>query len=225
MPRQKRYCPPGIPEHIIQRGNNRQICFACNQDMAAFANWLEEAARKYCVSIHAWVFMTNHVHLLATPETNEAISDMMQYLGRYYVRYFNKRYERTGTLFEGRFKSCLVEGDTYLLILQQYIELNPVRAGMVTDPAHYVWSSYRANALGYVPKIWTPHSEYLALGKTDKERLLNYRSLFQDEVDGDLIEDIRQATNTGLALGSDRFKDEIEAISGKRLRLMKRGPK
>ena len=134
MPRRKRLCPTGVPQHILQRGNNRQACFATDNDIAAYANWLAEAVDKYKVAIHAWVFMTNHVPLLVTPRREGCISAMMQYLGRYYVRYFNITYERTGTLWEGRFRSCLVQTETYLLVCHRYIELNPVRAGMVADP-------------------------------------------------------------------------------------------
>ena len=115
MPRNPRQCPPGLPVHVIQRGNNRQVCFASDSDMKAYANWLLDAAAKYDVAIHAWVFMTNHVHLLLTPTSPNAISRCMQYLGRYYVRYFNYRYKRTGTLFEGRFKSNVVQNQKYLL--------------------------------------------------------------------------------------------------------------
>lgn len=156
MARLLRICPLGIPQHVIQRGNNRQICFAAGEDFAAYAHWLYEAAEEYDVAIHAWVFMTNHVHILATPQQQNGISHMMQKVGRYYVRYFNRAYHRSGTLWEGRFKSCVVDADDYLLICQRYIELNPVRAGMVGDPADYHWSSYRSNGLGKSSKLWTP---------------------------------------------------------------------
>jgi len=136
MARLPRICLPGIPQHIIQRGNNRQVCFASEEDFAAYAHWLGEASIKNNVAIHAWVFMTNHVHLLVTPESQDGISRMMQTLGRRYVRYFNYTYKRTGTLWEGRFKSCVVDADNYLLTCQRYIELNPVRANMVEHPAN-----------------------------------------------------------------------------------------
>jgi putative transposase len=135
-------------QHIIQRGTNRQPCFASDEDFVAYSHWLDECARKYAVSIHAWVFMANHVHLLMTPSTSDGVSKLMQTLGRYYVRYFNNTYRRTGTLWEGRFKSCVVDEENYLLVCQRYIELNPVRAGMVSAPEGYRWSSYRANGLG-----------------------------------------------------------------------------
>ena len=138
MPRLPRLCPVGIPQHVFQRGNNRQICFTTDEDMAAYAHCLHEYASKFQVHIHARVFMTNHVHLLLTPWQENGVSRMMQSLGRIYVRYYNKTYRRTGTLWKGRFKSCLVESTDYLLQCYRYIELNPVRAGMVDDPSDYV---------------------------------------------------------------------------------------
>ena len=174
MPRQARKCPPGLPVHVIQRGNNRQVCFASDADLKAYANWLFEASLKFGVSIHAWVFMTNHVHLLMTPSCWSGVSRTMQFLGRLYVRYFNFTYRRTGTLFEGRFKSSIVQDGEYLLACQRYIELNPVRAGMVDDPAEYMWSSYRAHAFGVKVRMWSPHDEYRALGSTEFSRLTAY---------------------------------------------------
>ncbi len=148
MARLARVAPVGVPQHIIQRGNNRQVCFAGEEDMKAYLHWLKEMSKKYQVDIHAWVLMTNHVHLLCTPWKENAVSQMMQSLGRLYVRYFNHTYQRSGTLWEGRFKSCLVQSERYLLELYRYIELNPVRADMVDKPSDYSWSSYAINALG-----------------------------------------------------------------------------
>jgi len=224
MARLLRLCIPGIPQHIIQRGVNRQACFAAEQDFTAYAHWLHNCAVKYRVAIHAWVFMTNHVHLLVTPKDKQSTSRMMQTLGRYYVRYFNQTYRRTGTLWEGRFKSSLVNAEEYLLICQRYIELNPVRAGMVATPGEYRWSSYGSNGLGNPAKLWTPHPVYSALGKSVKERTSSYRKLFSGHLDEKLIIEIRELTNKGMALGNDRFKDEIEALSGRRVRLLKQGP-
>lgn len=169
MARLPRLCLPGIPQHIIQRGTNRQACFASPEDFSAYAHWLVEYSQKYTVSIHAWVFMTNHVHLLVTPTSEGGVSKMMQSLGRHYVRYFNDTYRRTGTLWEGRFKSCVVDAENYLLICQRYIELNPVRAGMVESPEDYAWSSYSSNGLGRAAKLWTPHDAYLCLGTSPKK--------------------------------------------------------
>jgi putative transposase len=191
----------------------------------AYANWLKEAAKKYGMAVHAWVFMTNHIHLLVTPVSDNAVSDCMQYLGRYYVRYFNFRYGRTGTLFEGRFNSSLVQSDYYLLACYRYIELNPVRAGLVQDPADYVWSSYRANAFGQSVQMWSPHKEYLALGNTRRLRLRAYQQLFLSEMGSELITNIRNALNTGLVLGNDRFRAEVEQLTGQPQIHLKRGPK
>ena len=175
MPRRTRCFLPGVPAHIVQRGNNRQVCFVSDTDMASYAKWLREGAEKFGVAIHAWVLMTNHVHLLATPAESDSISSAMQYLGRYYVRHFNFRYHRTGTLYEGRYKANLVQSSHYFLICCRYIELNPVRAGMVDDPTDYVWSSYNTHAFGRKAEMWTPHSEYLALGPDSRERQNAYR--------------------------------------------------
>ena len=225
MARLPRLCLAGTPQHIIQRGNNRQACFGSEADFSAYAYWLEESSRKYKVLIHAWVFMTNHVHLLVTPETNDGVSRMMQTLGRHYVRYFNHTYKRTGTLWEGRFKSCVVDEENYLLICQRYIELNPVRAGMVEETADYTWSSYKANGLGRQLKMWRPHRIYQQLGKTVDERSLVYRELFLAHLDQTVLKKIRTASNQGMALGNDRFKQEVERLTGRRVTLLKPGPK
>ncbi|MBW9262700.1 MAG: transposase [Candidatus Thiodiazotropha sp. (ex. Lucinisca nassula)] len=169
MARLPRLCLPGIPQHIIQRVTNQQPCFASEEDFSAYAHWLHESSQKYLIAVHAWVFMTNHVHLLVTPSGPEGVSKMMQTLGRYYVRYFNNTYRRTGTLWEGRFKSCVVDEDEYLLVCQRYIELNPVRAGMVATPKEYHWSSYHANGLGQQTSLWSPHHIYQSLGRTGRK--------------------------------------------------------
>lgn len=225
MPRKRRICPPGLPVHVVQRGNNRQACFADEADRKAYANWLGEAAAKYAVSIHAWVFMTNHVHLLVTAAMPDGISHCMQYLGRHYVRRFNYRHQRTGTLFEGRFKSSVVQSREYLLTCQRYIELNPVRAGMVSDPADFTWSSYRAHAFGKLVGMWSPHPEYLALATTPLQRRAIYRQFVQAQSAERLVTDIREALNKGLVLGTERFKAELEQLTGQRQRPAKRGPK
>jgi len=218
MARLPRLCPPGIPQHVIQRGNNRSVCFTCEQDFSTYSNWLEEYSQEFDVAVHAWVFMTNHVHLLVTPTKSNSLSAMMQALGRRYVRYFNHQYRRTGTLWEGRFKSSLVQSEIYLLQCYRYIELNPVRAHMVEAPSAYAWSSYHCNALGAESDLCTPHDEYLKLGKHKEKRLRVYRELFKAHVEGELLEQIHEAVNKGLALGNDRFKDEVEMLYGQRVR-------
>lgn len=206
----------GIPQHIIQRGNNRDVCFVSESDYAAYLYWLEEAAKKYGVAIHAWVLMTNHVHLLATPSRPQAISKMMQSLGRQYVRYYNYTYRRSGTLWEGRFKSCLVDSESYLLECYRYIELNPVRAGMVQEPSEYRWSSYCANGLGKSGSLCSPHEKYLALGLTEEVRLEHYRALFRHQLDTKLVDDLREVTQKGLALGNSDFIEKVEQLSKRR---------
>ena len=223
MARLSRISPVGVPVHVIQRGNNRQACFVSDEDHGAYVNWLKEYSSTYSVDIHAWVMMTNHVHLLCTPRLEEGISRMMQGLGRRYVQYFNFEYRRSGTLWEGRFKSCLVQEERYLLEVYKYIELNPVRAEMVLDPGEYRWSSYQVNGMGKVSDLCTPHQEYLSLGKEPSERQKNYRELFVQQVEGELLEEIRASTHKGMAVGNDRFKEQIEKLTGRRLKPNKRG--
>jgi REP-associated tyrosine transposase len=223
MARLLRIAPINIPIHIIQRGNNRQVCFGSDDNHIAYASWLKEYSKKYKVAIHAWVMMTNHVHLLCTPLQEKGISSMMQALGRRYVRYFNYEYKRSGTLWEGRYKSCLVQSGTYLLEVYRYIEFNPVRAGMVLSPGDYLWSSYQINALGKSSDICTPHQEYLVLGTNSKERLKNYRGLFEHDFNDQVLEQIRSATNKSMVVGNDRFRGEIEMLTGRRVREKKRG--
>ena len=167
--------------------------------------------------------MTNHVHLLCTPRANAAVSAMMQALGRQYVRYFNHCYRRTGTLWEGRYKSCLVQEEDYLIHLYRCIELNPVRAAMVSDPANYKWSSYRINALGQESALCEPHEIYLALGDDEQSRQCAYRELFRQQSDGQVIQKIRDITNQGLALGNERFIRDIEILTGRRMQRLKTG--
>lgn len=169
------------------------------------------------------MLMTNHVHILCTPRQNGTLSQMMQSLGRSYVRYFNYDYQRTGTLLEGRYKSCLAQSDRYLLEVYRYIELNPVRAEMVADPCGNKWSSYPANALGHDSALCMPHQEYLALGTDPEKHRSNYRSLFTQHVDKKLLLKIRPKTNKCLAFGSDKFKSEIEELTGRRVTAKKRG--
>jgi REP-associated tyrosine transposase len=191
--------------------------------MKAYLHWVKELSMRHQIDVHAWVLMTNHVHLLCTPWKENAVSQMMQSIGRLYVRYFNHTYRRSGTLWEGRFKSCLVQSDRYLLELYRYIELNPVRANMVDEPSDYSWSSYAINALGVESELQTPHPEYLALGTTKEERLRNYRELFKAHVGVNLLKIIRESINKGLALGDERFASKIEALTKRRVTARKPG--
>lgn len=179
MARRPRLYLPGCAHHLIQRGNNRAACFYRDDDYKAYLAFLKEAAEKYEVALHAFVLMTNHVHMLATPSSDTGIARMMQGLGRKYVQYVNHTYGRTGTLWEGRYKSTLVDTEAYLLTVYRYIELNPVRAAMVAHASDYPWSRYQHNAGGKSIALVTPHEEYLRLGKTPTERQAQYRLLFR----------------------------------------------
>jgi len=212
MPRPDRFCPAGFPVHILQRGNNRQAIFACEADRAAYAHWLAEGARRFGVAIHGWVLMTNHVHLLATPDHDESLSRLMQSIGRLYVRRFNHKYNRTGTLFEGRFKTSVVQSDRYLLSCLRYIELNPVRAGMVGAPGDYRWSSFSAHASGARPKLWTPHALYLGLGSSGGERQHAWRELMQETLPTEVMTKLRQCANSGLVLGTENFRGQVQQL-------------
>ena len=223
MPRRPRIHLPGLPLHVVQRGHNRDACFFTEEDYLAYQGWLAEALRKTGCQLHAYVLMTNHVHLLLTPPTAEAVSQLVISLGRRYVQYINKTYRRTGTLWDSRYKSSLVHADDYLLLCQRYIELNPVRAGMADDPAHYRWSSYRANGLGQPDGLLTPHPIYLSLDRQAAERLGAYRALFRSELEQAAIDDIRQALGQGQPLGKGRFLDSIEKMTGLRREARPRG--
>ena len=223
MPRLPRMEAKGIPQHVIQRGNNRQICFANEQDFAAYANWLKEYSKKYEVEIHAWVFMTNHTHMLMTAHTNYGVSKLMQALGRKYVQYFNDQYKRTGTLWEGRFRSSLIESEQYLLECYRYIELNPVRAKMVDTPSDYKWSSYGINAHGIYSSLIAQHPVYKRLGNTQEERCSAYRQFFVGRIDQRLIEELRLSTQKGMVIGSATFKEQLAELHGRRVDNLKIG--
>lgn len=217
MPRQPRYDLPGVPQHVIQRGNNRQAVFFDPVDYRRYLDDLNAVSEKVGCLIHAYVLMTNHVHLLVTPVEPAGISRLMQGLGRRYVAYVNGTYRRTGTLWEGRYKASPVGEDSYLLTCMRYIELNPVRAGMVAHPADYRWSSYRWNARGTSDGVSvTPHERYRALGRDVAERQTAYRGLFANALDAEQLHAIRETTNSCLVLGNDRFKAEIAAATGQR---------
>ncbi len=210
MARLPRFILPGQPQHIIQRGNNRQIIFRADDDYLFYLEKLLAAVNKHQCDIHAYVLMTNHVHLLVTPHTKEGIGKMMQMLGRYYVQYFNHRYKRTGTLWEGRYKATLIDTENYLFTCMQYIELNPVRAKMVDDPSDYPWTSYHYNALGQQDNLVTAHREYKRLGRTKAERQLAYKQLFNGRIPDDTLVAIRETTNKAWVLGDDDFKRQME---------------
>jgi putative transposase len=223
MPRRARLRLAGLPLHLIQRGNNRGACFFAPEDCRLYLRHLQEQAQRFDCAIHAYVLMTNHVHLLLTPATPEAASLLMKHLGQRYVQYVNRIYRRSGTLWEGRFRSSIVQEQGYLLRCHRYIELNPVRAGLVEHPVQYEWSSYRSNAELQQSALVTPHGTYLSLGIDRVERAAAYRSLFTTALEPDDLTEIRLAANGGFALGNDRFRADISVTLARRVERGKPG--
>lgn len=209
--------------HVVQRGNDRQPCFLDVVDYQRYLRALKEAAIECECHVHAYVLMPNHVHLLVTPATLGGVSRMMQQLGRGYVGYFNTRHHRSGTLWEGRFKSSLVDSDRYLLTCYRYIEMNPVRAAMVAAPGDYLWSSHGSNALGEPDAVVSPHSLYLGLGRNDIERRAAYRELLRLSISDDDLSAIRKHVRQQRVLGTTHFQATIEAMSGRCVRVRPRG--
>jgi len=223
MARKPRYYLPDVPCHVIQRGNNREPCFFAEADYTYYLECLADACHRYDCSVHAYVLMTNHVHLLLTPSKRDGVSVVMQSVGRRYVQHINFSYGRTGTLWEGRHKASLIDSAAYLLACCRYIELNPVRAGMVERPGDYRWSSYRANAQGKADPLLEAHWDYLALGGTDSERQKAYRELFRHQIEEKDLQSIRSSANLCVPLGSDRFKREVERRLKQRISYRSRG--
>ncbi len=214
MPRPSRLIVPGIAVHVIQRGNNRVACFGHDNDYLMYLANLRQLSEKYDCAVHAYCLMTNHVHLLITPQASGACTGLMRDLGQRYVQYFNRRYHRSGTLWEGRFRSCLAESALYVLGCYRYIELNPVRASMVDHPSGYLWSSYAVNSGMRSDPLITPHPELLALSVWPESRHSAYRALFEQRLEPGLQKAIRDATNGGYPLASEAFKNAMLAPSG-----------
>lgn len=223
MPRKPRMYLAGVPCHVVQRGNNRNACFFADDDYRFYLLALDHACRRYQVDVHAYVLMTNHVHLLLTPHNVEGVSRVMQSLGRRYVQYVNKTYRRRGTLWEGRHKASLVDAERYLLACYRYIELNPVVAGMVDSPGKYRWSSFGRNAWGKRDACVRPHPLYRALGENGPSRRSSYRALFGGELASEVTNEIRTALDFSMPLGNDRFKQQIERVLGRSVGQARRG--
>ena len=223
MARQPRFVIPGLPQHVIQRGNNRQAIFAADGDYRLFLDLLQVSSECFGVQVHAYVLMTNHVHLLVTPATQSGVGQMMQAIGRRYVRHFNDTQGRTGALWEGRYRATVVESARYLLACMRYIELNPVRANLARTPGDYRWSSYRCNAHGQPDPLVVAHDEYQALGRDAEARTRAYRQLFAVDAEDAHYDDIRRATHKAWALGSDGFIAELERQCGRRPSARPRG--
>ena len=216
MARLPRYFLPGQPQHLIQRGNNRNALFFRNQDYHFYLDCLQDASLKNGVAVHAYVLMTNHVHLVVTPDDEQGLPRMMQRVGLRYAKYINRLYRRTGTVWEGRYRAAPIDTDNYLLACYRYVELNPVRAGMVQQPAAYPWSSYAHHGLSRPDPVIQDHALYLALGRDGAARCRAYRSLFEQPFSEEALRLIRTCTAGGWALGNDRFREQIEAIAGRR---------
>lgn len=223
MPRKPRMYVPDMPCHVIQRGNNRDACFFSDDDYRFYLECLQDACTNNDVDIHAYVLMTNHIHMLMTPDTKEGISRVMQSLGRRYVQYINRTYQRSGTLWESRHKASLVDAEHYLLACYLYIELNPVAAQMVDHPGAYPWSSYSTNAYGKTNELITPHPVFLQLGASVKIRQEHYRELFSSSLRKSEIHAIRTAAQFSTPLGNERFKEQIEKATGQKIGQPRRG--
>ena len=223
MPRRPRIQLNGVPLHIVLRGRNHEPCFFSADDYTSYLHWLGEALDDNECQLHAYALMSNHVHLLLTPKKAEAVPKLIMSLGRRYVQYVNRTHQRTGSLWDSRYKSSVIQASTWLLTCQRYIEDNPVRAAMVDDPAHYRWTSYRRNALGATDRRITPHAQYQALGLSDKSRQTAYRALCRAPLDDAAIDDIRLALNQNQPLGNLRFYARIEKATGVRREARPRG--
>lgn len=223
MARQSRLVLPNQPHHVIQRGNDRQLIFREQADYQRLLGWLKEASRFYSVAIHAYVLMPNHLHLLATPSDKDGLALMMQKLGRLYVPWFNHKYERYGGLFQGRFRTSLVDSERYFLVCSRYIELNPVRAGLATGPLDYPWSSFAHHAGLRTDPLVTDHLLYWSLGNTPFQREAAYTALVEQGLTEDELAHINLAVLKGAPLGSEDFKAALERATKRQVLPAKRG--
>lgn len=217
MARSARLVVPGQPHHLIQRGNDRRLIFQDDADHRVFLDWLGKAAQQFKVALHAYVLMPNHLHLLATPADDSGLARMMQWVGRYYVPYFNRKYERVGTLWQGRYKTAVIDSESYLMVCMRYIELNPVRAQLLTDAARYRWSSYAHHIGAHTDPLITDHELYWALGNTPFSREAAYRGLFEQALSAQQISELAELKLNGRALGSLQFKQQLERQTGQRV--------
>jgi len=213
---------PGFPYHIVQRGNNREACFVKPENYQFYLKLWKDCAKRYGVVVHAYCLMTNHIHFLVTPENPDSISRAMSVIGSRYAYHFNKVYKRTGTVWEGRHKSSLIQSDRYLLACYRYIELNPVVAGMVRKPEEYKWSSFLANAWGKKTSL-VAHEEYLNLGTTTDARCHAYRELFRTQLSENDLHVIERASEYSCPVGDDRFSRNVEKQYGIKLGQSSRG--
>ncbi|MDB5772025.1 MAG: transposase [Burkholderia sp.] len=223
MARLPRLIVPNQPHHVIQHGNDRQQIFRDAADHAIFLNWLREASRQFKVAIHAYALMPDHLHLLATPSDESGLGRMMQWIGRHYVPYFNQKYGRSGTLWQGRYKATVIESERYFMACSAYIELNPVRTGLTYAPQDYPWTSYAHHVGIHLNPVITDHALYWALGNTPFSREAAYRNLLEQGLTADEVLAVTEATRKGWALGSDKYKAQLEKTINRRVQPAKRG--
>lgn len=223
MARLPRLVVPHQPHYIIQQGIDGQSIFRDEEDYAAFLKWLREAARQFKVALHAYVLLPNQVQLLVSPSDATGLAKMMQWVGRYYVPYFNRKYSRSGTLWQGRFRATIIDPERYFMACCRYIELAPLRADLVTDAASYPWSSYAHHAGVRSDPYITDHPSYWRLGNTPFEREAVYKGLVEQALTPEETQVIQQGVRTGWTLGSEQFKDGLERQVQRRVRPALRG--
>lgn len=217
MARLPRLTLPGYPHHVIQRGNNRQSIFLSAADYPVMRGLLEENARKFGVALHAYVLMGNHFHLLATPTSDGSLAQMMQAVGRAYVRYFNDRHGRSGTLWDGRYRSTVLQAESWLLACMAYLDLNPVRAGLVKDARDYPWSSHGHYVGMRTDKLLTPHPLFWQLGNTPFAREAAYAELVRAGITSAQQDALTRSSLGGWALGSDEFVADLQKSTERRV--------
>jgi len=215
--------PIGVPQHIVQRGNNREACFFADEDYLFYLRCLGEAARSHARRVHAYVLMPDHMHLLATPRTRGGFAGMLQTVRDRYAQYIRHTYRRSNAVWEGHYRASLVQPEHYLLDCYRYIEFNPVRAAIVEHPANYPWSSHVHHALGLSDELVTEHARYRNLGADAGERRQAYRELCRDPLDPGVLNLIRIALNEELVLGDTQFRRQIEMAQDRRLSPAKDG--
>ena len=223
MARQPRLVIPFQAHHIVQFAVDRQTIFRDAEDHQRFLGWLRDAAKLYQVAIHAYVLMPDHIHLAATPVDAEGLARMMQWAGRHYVPYFNRKYQRSGTLWQGRFKAGVIDAQHYLLLVSRYIETNPVRAGLVLNPQDYQWSSHNHHIGSKPDPLVTDHMIYWSLGNTPFQREATYKGLTEQALTSVELKMVGDSAHKGRVLGSDAYKTELEKQTNRQVLPGRRG--
>ncbi len=223
MARLPRLVVPRMPHQLVQQGVDEKEIFRDAEDYAVLLKWLREAARQFKVALHAYALMPDHLHLLVTPADETGMGKMMQWLGRHYVPYFNHKYQRVGTLWQGRYRATVIDPERYLLTCMRYIELNPVRASLVVDPAAWRWSSCAHHVGMQSDPVITDHALYWSLGNTPFQREATYKALLELALTSEEVQALQEATRKGWVLGSDRFKADLEKQVQRRVQPGRRG--